>query len=602
MDPGCPFVSGGNPGTCSDEVGILLNSEISDIMDDQGLSSKLDEDAAVKILKFNTNQWLTYDNGDTFKLKTDFARSECLGGVMVWAVSHDLPEGNISRVLGETVGRKVTSLQLDLQKDSLEVKKTHLQCRWTNCFEDCPSGWSRVDRTDPGARTDEKMWDTTGCGGDGMHTFCCPPDSDQPKCGWYTHNNGNCDSECPSGYVEVGSNFQHCSNNKNDYQAACCTTDTASMKLYSQCDWAGGAPDCDKGECANDQSLLVSSTTGSGGNYCNPTKVKYTWNGNEGTEWEERKYCCGDDTDSKWEDCEWYDNVGLAAADGVVDGYCYSGCPNDRVRIAMDQHGGGCKGEGGRAKCCLAKYITKRKRSYTDSESELEKNVKAFMANPDCGLDDYNPYKRSLEGLEFVGMDSESFNYSSALARRFDTKPFDAMQGLVLAIAFYYTSGAAELKIWKDDVVTKFSGFEPEKIEYWLDTHGEWRKQGAVVTARKIICDMSIYDAKFRGNDKPISCACTTKNCCTSDDPGLCSGEDLDGDAVADFKKRGLEKRAGPRDFDIEFPSGNTLEWRSVTVCKPPNDRLNSLLQTNRAPVSKQRRLGLGKSYLVHGI
>ncbi|OQE49103.1 hypothetical protein PENNAL_c0550G10173 [Penicillium nalgiovense] len=70
--------------TCSDEVGILLNSEISDIMDEQQISSTFDKDAAVKILKFNTNQWLTYDNGDTLKLKTDFARSECLGGVMVW--------------------------------------------------------------------------------------------------------------------------------------------------------------------------------------------------------------------------------------------------------------------------------------------------------------------------------------------------------------------------------------------------------------------------------------------------------------------------------------------------------------------------------------
>ncbi|CAG8905448.1 unnamed protein product [Penicillium egyptiacum] len=55
MDPGCPFVSGGNLRTYSDEVGILINSEIVDIMDEQKLSSKLDKDAAVKILKFNTN-------------------------------------------------------------------------------------------------------------------------------------------------------------------------------------------------------------------------------------------------------------------------------------------------------------------------------------------------------------------------------------------------------------------------------------------------------------------------------------------------------------------------------------------------------------------
>ncbi|KAJ5240268.1 hypothetical protein N7468_004887 [Penicillium chermesinum] len=564
MVPGCPFVSGGNPGICSDEVGILLNSEISDIMDKQQISSKLDKDAAVKTLKFNTDQWLTYDNGDTFKLKTDFARSECLGGVMVWAVSHDLPQGNLSRILGETVGRKVKSLQLDMDKGSLEVKKTHLQCRWSNCFEGCPTGWTPVSRTDPGARTDEKMWDNTGCGGVGQHTFCCPPDSELPKCGWYTHNNGNCDSQCPSGYVEVGSNFKYCSNNKNDYQAACCTKDTDSMKLYSQCDWAGHAPDCDKGECSSGQSLLVSSSTGSGGNYCHATKVKYTMNGNEGTEWQERKYCCDDDTDSKWEDCEWYDDIGMASADGIVDGYCHSGCPNDRVRIAMDQHGGGCKGDGGRARCCLAKYITKRKRSYTDAESTLEKNVKAFMADPDCGTDAYI-YKRDLEGLEFVDMSADAFNHSSRLERRFNTKPYEAMHNLVLDLGFYSTGSAADLEIWNKHVVSEYPDLTIKNMHNWLNSDLKWRKQGEIRTADKIICDMAIFNAKFGGKSKAISCACTSRSCCTSDDPGLCAGEDLDGNAVADPEKRDLSKRAGPRDYEVELPNGIRVEFRSVT-------------------------------------
>ena len=111
MEPGCLFVSGGNAGKCSQEVGILLNSEIMDIMDKQSLQSTLDKEAAVKILKFDDNQWLTYENSDTFKLKADFARSQCLGGVMVWAVSHDLPQGNFSRALGDAVGRSEVPCQ-----------------------------------------------------------------------------------------------------------------------------------------------------------------------------------------------------------------------------------------------------------------------------------------------------------------------------------------------------------------------------------------------------------------------------------------------------------------------------------------------------------
>ncbi|KAI2789668.1 hypothetical protein POX_d05163 [Penicillium oxalicum] len=563
MDPGCPFVSGGNPGVCSDEVGIMLNSEIMDIMDEQQLSSTFDKEAAVKILKFNTNQWLTYDNGDTFKLKTDFARSECLGGVMVWAVSHDLPYGNFSRVLGETIGRKVTSLQFDKESDSLEVTKTHQQCKWTNCFEDCPKGWSRIDRTDPGARTDEKMWDATGCGGSGSHTFCCPPDSELPKCGWYTHNNGNCDSQCPSGYVEVGSNFQHCSNNKNDYQAACCTTDTDSMKLYSQCNWAGHAPDCDKSVCKSSETNLFNSTTGSGGNYCYATKVKYTWNGNEGVEWQSRKYCCDDDTDKKWDDCEWRTDIGLAAADGVVEGYCRSGCPNDKVRVGLDQHGGGCRGDGGRAQCCLPKYITKSKRSYTDAESALEKNVKAFLADPDCGPDAYQ-FKRDLEGIEFVGLFSKSLNHSSSLQPRFNTKPYESMHQLIQDIAFTSVAGAAARQIWNDYVVPAFPNFKIETLRAWLNRDLEWRRQGSDIYADMLICNMGIYNAKL-GGQKSISCACTQTSCCTSDDPDLCAGEDLDGTEVADLTTRSLVKRAGPRPFSVGLSNGATVRWRSLS-------------------------------------
>jgi chitinase len=87
--------------------------------------------------------------------------------------------------------------------------------------------------------------------------------------------------------------------------------------------------------------------------------------------------------------------IGFAFADGTVKDYCFSGCPNDKVRIAMDQHRDGCKGDGGKSMCCSANYVTEKKRSYTDSESRLESEVKAFMENPDCGSDAYN-FKRDL--------------------------------------------------------------------------------------------------------------------------------------------------------------------------------------------------------------
>ncbi|GAM40244.1 hypothetical protein TCE0_038r12439 [Talaromyces pinophilus] len=108
-EPGCTFSSGSLPGNCSQTSSMLMNSEIKNIMALRGIESSLDQDAEVKILTWD-DQWTTYDGASSFKLKTDFARSECLGGVMVWAVSHDDSSGTFSRSLSDTTIRPFTSL------------------------------------------------------------------------------------------------------------------------------------------------------------------------------------------------------------------------------------------------------------------------------------------------------------------------------------------------------------------------------------------------------------------------------------------------------------------------------------------------------------
>ncbi|KAJ0418206.1 glycoside hydrolase superfamily [Aspergillus carlsbadensis] len=88
MKPGCIFASGGEQGDYSQEVGILLNSKIDQIVRSIKLRSTFYKDAAAQVLSWG-NQWLSYDNTKTLKLKADYTRGSCLGGVMVWAISHN---------------------------------------------------------------------------------------------------------------------------------------------------------------------------------------------------------------------------------------------------------------------------------------------------------------------------------------------------------------------------------------------------------------------------------------------------------------------------------------------------------------------------------
>lgn len=44
-----------------------------------------DKTAAVKYLVFGTNQWISYDDKDTFKQKVDWANEIGFGGSLIWA-------------------------------------------------------------------------------------------------------------------------------------------------------------------------------------------------------------------------------------------------------------------------------------------------------------------------------------------------------------------------------------------------------------------------------------------------------------------------------------------------------------------------------------
>lgn len=79
----CQFSGPANAGPCSNAAGILDDQEIQDIISTNKLTPMFDKTAAVKWITWDTNQWVSYDDADTFALKRQFANSRCLGGTMV---------------------------------------------------------------------------------------------------------------------------------------------------------------------------------------------------------------------------------------------------------------------------------------------------------------------------------------------------------------------------------------------------------------------------------------------------------------------------------------------------------------------------------------
>lgn len=80
--------------------------------------------------------------------------------------------------------------------------------------------------------------------------------------------------------------------------------------------------------------------------------------------YDERRYCCDTaDENRRWGDCTWEDSVGfmIVPRDSGSSGVCMSGCPSDKVRVAMDDLEGGCRFKlGARARCCRPRFVTMR--------------------------------------------------------------------------------------------------------------------------------------------------------------------------------------------------------------------------------------------------
>lgn len=106
--PGCTYQSGGQRGRCSKEIGVLLNSEIDVIVKKKSLTPILHKKEAVKVITWD-NQWVSYDDGETIEIKSEYARKMCLGGLMVWAINHDTQNAKYHKALAKAANRKAKS-------------------------------------------------------------------------------------------------------------------------------------------------------------------------------------------------------------------------------------------------------------------------------------------------------------------------------------------------------------------------------------------------------------------------------------------------------------------------------------------------------------
>ncbi|KAL8830646.1 MAG: hypothetical protein Q9170_005645 [Blastenia crenularia] len=105
---GCKFVGPSKPGACTNSAGLLSLVEITDLVKQKGLKPEVVPETMSKQLTWD-DQWIGYDDEETFKMKTDWATRNCFGGIMVW--SADLNSGEGSGSTPDNVGSSTGSTQ-----------------------------------------------------------------------------------------------------------------------------------------------------------------------------------------------------------------------------------------------------------------------------------------------------------------------------------------------------------------------------------------------------------------------------------------------------------------------------------------------------------
>ncbi|OKL55264.1 hypothetical protein UA08_09465 [Talaromyces atroroseus] len=202
----CQFSGGGDAGPCSQASGILNYEEISDVITEYGVQPVWDKTAAVKWISWADNQWVSYDDGDTFKQKRDFANSRCLGGLMVWAV--DQVSQTADNGFGGSAAAAGTSVTPSQQADADQSSKDSLAgltCYVADCGQTCKPGTGEVAQFNgqPG-----QLSTSNRCASKSYRSLCCDSKTNVGTCQWRGYRGAglSCIGGCADGETELTTN------------------------------------------------------------------------------------------------------------------------------------------------------------------------------------------------------------------------------------------------------------------------------------------------------------------------------------------------------------------------------------------------------------
>ncbi|RYN32093.1 hypothetical protein AA0112_g6268 [Alternaria arborescens] len=300
--PGCNFKGGASPGPCSDNSGTLTYKEIQQVIKQHKISPYYDKEAQVKYITWNQDQWVSYDDKDTFKAKIDFANKLGLGGLLIWAIDQDTDD--LDALNAVVSPKSVKALAMTADDASFWDDATVPDCYVTDCGGTCKAGFFKIEQQPCGGAKpitrNSKEKDSQ---------LCCPVSSapDPDKCHWRGEAppcNGRCHDNEVLLQMNKWGDGKYCEDGNKAY---CCESPAAKGH---DCYWAGVGKDCNNDDTTMTFSGTFLSTIAD-------IADAMTLIDNALVNWLEavdvdmqKRYCCPKKDAKNWKNCRWYGEPG----------------------------------------------------------------------------------------------------------------------------------------------------------------------------------------------------------------------------------------------------------------------------------------------------
>ncbi|KAJ1325255.1 chitinase [Microdochium nivale] len=309
--PGCLFKGGATKGACSGESGILSYREIQEIIKTHKIEPVHDKEAGVKYITWNSDQWVSFDDQDTFKQKKDLASKLGLGGYLIWAVDQD--DSSLT-ALAAVLDPKPLGDFKSTDKGDENWTGTNELCYVTACGDQCKAGMIKI--------TDQK------CGKNQKSELCCPLSGapDPKECHWRGSETKFCNGYCRDDEVMTHMSKYGGGASCWDGQVAhCCKSSLGEKNI---CKWRGVGEKCHSGELPmtfsgtildilDDVAKVILRVVGRAVPLVALTGLVLLEVLDELDLDTKKLYCCPENELDKWKNCGWYGKPG-----SCFDGHC----------------------------------------------------------------------------------------------------------------------------------------------------------------------------------------------------------------------------------------------------------------------------------------